>query len=398
MPDKPHPPSSPAATGAGTGWWFDRSEYEGRVARVQSALRARGHDGLLAFQPESVTWLTGFFTRGYTTFQCAIVPADGSPIVVCRDVETYYLETTCVFPDRRLWCDGEDYIAVAAEAIRSALGSRLRCAVEMDAWPLSAARSRALQAALPGAAWHDGSSLVREMRLIKSEAEIAYQRRAARAAEAGMRAAITCATAGTSEREMAAEICAAMVRAGSDVPGPGVLASGERALHLHGGYSDRVLRPGDLVQVETTPCVRHYHARFMRPIRVGPASAEDHRIVERLIAIQDAALAEVAPGVAAAIPDRIYREGLRRAGLCESYRNKTFYSVGLMLPPTSGEPLEATPDCRWHFAPRQVFHTYVLARGFGLSETILVTENGHERLTRFPRALFVGGETPDPMP
>lgn len=36
------------------------------------------------------------------------------------------------------------------------------------------------------------------------------------------------------------------------------------------------------------------------------------------------------------------------------------------------------------------FHTYVLARDFGVSETILVTDTGHERLTTYPRALLVG--------
>ena len=36
------------------------------------------------------------------------------------------------------------------------------------------------------------------------------------------------------------------------------------ASHLHGGYSDSILERGDLVQIETTPNVRHYHARFPR--------------------------------------------------------------------------------------------------------------------------------------
>lgn len=196
--------------------------------------------------------------------------------------------------------------------------------------------------------------------------------------------------AGGTEREMAAEICAAMIRAGSDLPGPGVLSSGERALHLHGAYSDRVLASGDTVQMECTPNVRHYHARFMRPIKVGKATEEEHRIVERMIAIQDAALAGVAPGVAARVPDAIYREGILSAGLRTTYTNKTFYSVGLMLQPNSGEPLEAEPASRWCFAPGMVFHTYVLARGFGMSETILVTKDGCERLTHFPRQIFVG--------
>jgi len=369
--------------------WFDRTEFQSRVARVQEALVAAGHDALLAFLPESVTWLTGYFPRGYGTFQFAIIPAAGDPVLFCRDVEEYYLDATCVFPGRAMWTDSDDKLAVAAAAIRRHAGAGARLAVEMDAWVLTAARHIALAAHLPGCSWHDESRLVSRMRLIKSPLEIVYQRRAARAAEAGMAAAAASATEGSTEREMAAEICAAMIRAGSDLPGPGVLSSGERAFHLHGGYTDRTLTRGDVVQVECTPNVRHYHARFMRPMKVGVATDADHRLAETLIAIQDRALAEVRPGVPATVPDAIYRDGVLGAGLRETYTNKTFYSVGLLLQPNGGEPLEAAPGCGWSFAPGMVFHTYVLARGFGMSETIAVTEAGYERLTNFPRRLLV---------
>ena len=371
--------------------WFERSEYLGRLGRVQSALRQRGLDGLLAFQPETVTWLTGFFTRGYGSFQLAIVPAEGEPVLVCRDVEEYYLDATCVFPGRAMWTDSDDPVAVAAAAIRSTLGETARVGIEQDAWPLSVARHARLEELLPGYGMQDQSALVAHMRLVKSPAEIALQRRAGKAAEAGMRAAIDSARPGASEREMAAEICAAMIRAGSDLPGPGVMSSGERAFHLHGGYSDRVLNPGDIVQIETTPNVRHYHARFMRPIRVTRASEEDERVVERLISIQDAALAEVRAGVAAAVPDAVYRDGVLSAGLRETYTNKTFYSVGLLLAPSGGERLEAASGADWTFETGQTFHTYVLAKGFGMSETIAITDTGFERLTNFPRQLFVSG-------
>jgi Xaa-Pro dipeptidase len=127
----------------------------------------------------------------------------------------------------------------------------------------------------------------------------------------------------------------------------------------------------------------------MRPMKVGLATDDDHRLAETLIAIQDAALAAVKPGVPAAVPDAIYREGVLGRGLRESYTNKTFYSVGLILQPNGGERLEAAPGCGWSFAPGMVFHTYLLARGFGMSETIAVTATGYERLTNFPRRLLV---------
>jgi Xaa-Pro aminopeptidase len=43
--------------------WFERAEYEARLSRVQTELKIRGLDGFLAFQPETVTWLTGFFYK-----------------------------------------------------------------------------------------------------------------------------------------------------------------------------------------------------------------------------------------------------------------------------------------------------------------------------------------------
>ncbi|MCY4461848.1 MAG: Xaa-Pro peptidase family protein [Albidovulum sp.] len=368
--------------------WFEKSEYESRLERVQSSLAERNLDGLIAFQPETVTWLTGFFTRGYGSFQCAIIPAQGQPAIVCRDVEEYYLDETSVFPERTMWTDSEDPVDVAAAAIVHGLGRGGRLGIELNSGSLPTSRFEKLRARLPSVAWSDESRLAAKLRLIKSAAEIAYQRRAGIAAEAGMKAAIETAGVGVSERQIAAEICAAMIRAGSDLPGPGVLSSGERAFHLHGGYSDRVLKRGDIVQIETTPNVRHYHARFMRPIRVGRTSDEDLRVVDSLISIQNAALAEVRPGVAAKVPDRIYRDGVLSANLRDTYTNKTFYSVGLLLPPSGGEPLEAVPGAEWAFEAGMTFHTYVLARGVGMSETIAITADGFERLTNFPRRLF----------
>ncbi|MEM1431191.1 MAG: Xaa-Pro peptidase family protein [Pseudomonadota bacterium] len=369
--------------------WFEKAEHEARLARVQAALRDRGLDALLAFQPETVTWLTGFFTRGYATLQMAIVPQEGAPTLICRDVEEFYVDATSAFPDRTLWRDSDDPMHVAVKAIEARLGPAARVGIEMAAWPLSVARYQHLTSGLSAYTFIDETDLVPAMRVIKSPAEIALQRHAGRAAEAGMQAAIDSAGIGVSEREMAAEICAAMIRAGSDLPGPGVMSSGARAFHLHGGYSDRVLERGDIVQIETTPNVRHYHARFMRPIRVAEASDDDHRIVEQLIEIQDAALAEVRPGVPASVPDAIYRDGVLSAGLRETYTNKTFYSVGLLLQPSGGEALQAAPGASWVFEEGMTFHTYVLAKGFGMSETIAVTPDGIDRLTRFDRMLFV---------
>ena len=306
-------------------------------------------------------------------------------------MEAYYLERTGVFAPHVYWTDTDDPIRVAGEAIDGLFGPTPRLGVELDAWPLTARRFLRLFPQSAGATVDDVSDALAVLRRIKSPSEIALVRRAARAAEAGMAAAAATARAGITERELAAAISETLIRAGSDMPGPGVLSSGERAFHLHGSYTDRELAAGQTVQFEVLACVRHYHARFMRTIKVARASAEDFRLAERLIRIQDDAIAAVAPGVHASVPDAIYRDGVLSAGLAERYTNKTFYGVGLLLPPSGGEGPEASPAADWVFDANMTFHTYVLARDFGFSETILVTETGCERLTTWPRELIVAG-------
>ena len=371
--------------------WCPAHEYRGRLGKVQDEIARRGLDGLVLFQPESVTWLTGFYTRGYSSFQCVLVPPEGDPLTCCRDMEAYYLERTGVFAPHVYWTDTDDPIRVAGEAIDGLFGPTPRLGVELDAWPLTARRFLRLFPPSAGATVDDVSDALAVLRRIKSPSEVALVRRAARAAEAGMAAAADTARAGITERVLAAAISDALIRAGSDTPGPGVLSSGERAFHLHGSYTDRELAAGQTIQLEVLACVRHYHARFMRTIKVSRASAEDFRLAERLIRIQDDAIAAVVPGVRASVPDAICRNGVLSAGLAERYTNKTFYGVGLLLPPSGGEGPEAHPAADWVFAANMTFHTYVLARDFGFSETILVTETGCERLTTWPRELIVAG-------
>ena len=286
---------------------FKPAEFRQRIARAQEKIHRDRQRRLVAVLPESVTYLTGYYTRGYSSFQVAIIPSSGDPVIVCRDVEAYHLERSSPFRERAVfWSDGEDPVEVAARAVSALLGASAQILLETDAWPLSAARFARLQALLPR--MRDRRCRIARGRVAAHQVACRGRlpRRAAAAAEAGMAAGIEAAVPGNTERDVAAAVCRAMVLAGSDAPGPGVLSSGEGALHLHGSYGDRVLRAADLVQLETTPNVRQYHARFMRPIKVGQPDDEDLTIVNALVAIQDRALAEVKAGAPAIDADRVY--------------------------------------------------------------------------------------------
>ena len=394
-------PTAPAARFIDeAGPWFPRAEFESRLERVRSMMLAEDVAGVLLFEPETVAYLTGFYTFGYTSsFQAALVLPSGDPVVIVRHTEAYYLDRTSPFRARHVWFDGQRPADVVADAVRACGLADARLGVEMRSWMLNAALFADLRDRLPETAFVDLSHGLTVLRLVKSPAEMAYIDVAARIAEAAMEAAVAACFPGATENDVAAAVFATTTRLGADRPDI-CIASGEAADHVHGLYTGRALQPGDVVAVEVVPSVRHYHARFMRSICLPPVDPEAEALARRLLKVQDRALAAVGPGVAAAVPDSIYREGILAANVVDTYANKTFYSVGLMLDPNTAEPLDADATSTWAFQAGMVFHTYLAVKGLTFSETVAVTPDGcttghplppataHGRLAVVP---FIGG-------
>lgn len=369
--------------------WFNVAEYRARIARVQSELRRRELEALLAFEPESVTYLTGFHSMQYAMFQFVIIPAHGEPTFVVRNVLRYRVTHMCAVERRHWWTDGERPADIAVRAIREALAPGCRIGVELSAWTLNARLFQEMKQALGDFRLTDASGLVEAFRLIKSPAELVFIRGACTAAEGAMATALDVIGDGRSERELAAEVARSVVLNGGDSSRIDTIASGPSAFHLGGSWGDRVMHTGDLVFVEVDADVHRYHGRFIRSVRIGTAPDEELDLATALLEVQDRAIAAVAPGVSCSVPDTIYRVGILETGAVDTYPNKTFYSVGFMIGPTSFEHLEATPGADWKFEPGMTFHTYMAVRGLSFSEMVAVTDTGVEVLTKFPRRLLV---------
>ena len=353
--------------------WFERAEFDSRVARARAGMREHGVDVLLAFHPASVTWLTGFFTTAYMLFSVAIVPARGDPLTVCRDNEEYWLRRTGAFEP--------DFAGSTAKAAIRRRSSGGRCARQA---PRGRGSASSGFLAGNGAARDDpggaAASHVRGSRRGRGGSaardQVAGRDRVhpegSRAVEAATAAGIDATRAGVTERDVAAAISSALILSGSDVAGPGPMGSGERARHLHATFEDRVLQRGDTVVLEVDGCVHHYYSRFFRTILVGQATAEERALATKVLDLQDRAWAEVRPGAPVATADRILRSGIETL-TGRPYTNNSFGSIGLTLfPPAPALLAVATSD--WSFEAGQAFHSYAKVDTMFFSETILVTD------------------------
>ncbi len=367
--------------------------YAERLQCIQEALGQRDLGGLLLFDPENMFWLTGYQTIGYFTFQAMLVPLAGAPVVISRIVNRDLALAHVTIGAFEAVVDTADPVEVLAQALdRHAAGSRL--GLELSSRYLSV-RDHQRLGALTGAELVDGSGIIEPWRPVKHDSEIERMRRAARAAEAGLAAAIDAVAPGRTENDVAAAMFQASIAAGSEYLGhPPLVVAGEATSLCFAMWQRREIHRGDVVLLETAGCVDRYHAMLSRPVVVGRPSAEHQRAADALQAVLETAIAEIRPGVAAAEVDRRCRREVEKRGMGAYFRHRSAYGIGIGFPPnwSEGHIFAIRPDDDLVLAPNMTFHVIptLFTPSFGMcfSDSVRVTEDGCEVLTDFPRKLF----------
>jgi len=376
---------------------FSLDEYGRRVTKVQQEMSRRDLDLLMVFWPENMYYLTGYHTLGYHTFQVLMVPSKGDPFFLVRRINRQSVLDLTWLSDCAVFEDTEDPIEGTARLIAEGGWVGRRVGMELDAWFLTTRHYLTLRERLGSRfAPVDGSQIVNRVRLIKSEAELAYMRRAARTAEASTEAAVQAIRPGVRECDVAAEMHRALFRAGSDYLGhPPLLGSGPRSALNMVSWSERVIQPDEPVQIEPGGCVRRYHAVFIRTIFTGQPDAEFARLSDVSLEQMAEGIAHMRPGITAGdLHDRI-KAPARKAGFGHLAVSRAGYSIGIAFPPDWGEGRTQSikQDDPTVLEPNMVFHlTPVLWHArcqVGSSETVRVAETGCEVLTRYPRELIV---------
>ena len=378
---------------------FSADELSGRRARACRSMADHGFDALLLFRQESLYYLTGYDTFGYVYFQCLVLTADGGMTLLTRAPDLRQARFTSVIDDVRVWTDRAD--ANPVDDLRAILvekGLRDTClGVEWDAYGLTAALGfRLLEGLADLATTEDASSLVSRLRLVKSDAELTYVRRAAELVDQAYDKALDATHAGAFEGDILAELQGAIWRGGGDDPAnEHIIGSGPGALMCRYFTGRRHLDPDDQLMLEFAGTYRHYHACLMRTVRVGAPPARQVAMHRAAVDALGAAMAALRPGQPIGNVFDAHARTLDRAGFGAHRMNACGYSLGTTFAPNwmdwpmlyHGNPVEA--------APGMVFfiHIILFDSDAGLAattgHTVLVTDTGSEPLTRSTVDLIV---------
>ncbi len=188
---------------------FAAWEFDDRLSRVRAEMASRHLDWLVAIHPTSIHWLTGSDAKSYQEFQCLLIGAGNQPLTAfVRAGEVNELEADSITDEVVGWGGGvsDDPIRALEPVIRrlGVVGSRV--GLEVPGFYLHPYQYLTLVELLGRANVEDATSLVADLKLVKSATEIGYIREAARLADAAMAEFEVNLRSGKTELELAGRI------------------------------------------------------------------------------------------------------------------------------------------------------------------------------------------------
>jgi Xaa-Pro dipeptidase len=374
---------------------FPAATFEARIRRAQRAIGARGLDAMLVSAPANIYYLSAFHTPAYDNFQFMLFPASGEPVMFNILHESECLVAARSFVRRRVSYPGwASHLDAAHDLLVKEGLQRGRIGIEKAAFFLTVRDFEGLRARLPHAQFEDATGTIEAFRRVKTAEELAVISQAARVAEAGMAAGVEAAKEGVADCEIAAAVHHGLIAAGGDYMSyPPFVNVGWNSSLVHNTWNGSKAAVGDLVFLEISGVVKRYGAALMRSVAVGKIAAE----MERRDAIVHDVLARtidaIKPGITSGAVNRVCLEAFMTHGY--KVMKRSGYSMGINFPPgwSEGNFLDISHENPTVLEPGMVFHMPQPFRVPGeqtvsTSETVVVTENGCEPITRFPRRLF----------
>ncbi|CAN5589885.1 MAG: aminopeptidase P family protein [Nocardioidaceae bacterium] len=360
-----------------------------RLDRAQRATRDAGIDALIVTPGADLRYLTGYEALPLERLTCLMLPADGDPVLVVPALEKPAALASPVGAldlDVLAWGETDDPYALTASLLPA---STTTVAVDNHMW---AEKVLALAAAVPKARQVLAGTVLRELRMRKTSAEVSALRAAGVAIDAVHDRMGEWLRPGRSEREVGRDIADAIIAAGHARVDFVIVASGPNGSSPHHDLSDRVVEAGDPVVVDIGGTMPDgYCSDSTRTYVAGdtpPKAFRDYYSV--LLEAQQAQCAYARSGVSAESVDRVGRDIITAAGYGEEFLHRTGHGIGLETHEepyiVAGNELELEVGMVFSIEPG----IYLEGRhGARIEDIVVCTTDGIERLNRTSRQLAV---------
>ncbi len=362
-----------------------------RLQTLYDIARQADLDAIVLIPGASLQYLTGvdfhLMERPLVTF---FVPGR-DPVAVLPALEAERMKASGLPFELYPWTDAEGYHGAFEAAVRELGLAGKRIGVEE-------LRMRMLEAELirryiPDVQLVMAGSAIAGLRLRKDDAALAAIREAIAISEAALDAVLPQIRPGMTEREIAGLLVIEQLRRGGGKhPFEPIVLGGPNSALPHGEPGDRPIAEGEPLLLDFGTTVRGWASDITRTFAVGdpsPRLAEVYAVVQEANA---AGRAACGPGVPAEEVDRVAHRVIEQAGFGAYFAIRTGHGLGLEV----HEGPNIVAGNRHPLEPGNVFTVepgiYIPGEvGVRIEDIMVVTENGAESLTVFPRDLRVIG-------
>lgn len=384
-------------------------EYRRRIKRVKEELANRDLDLLLLTSEKSIFYLCGFTHIATERPAVLGVPLEGEPFFMGPLLEADHLRLqTSLVEEVRTYIDypGEKHpIKLFAEWLteRGYGKSRIGADNPAGATGIYGYVGPPLNEEMPEAEFVKSGDIIWSMRLIKSAEEVELIRESAKwgnlahsllqeytapgmwDAEVSMLASYEASS--TMKKTLGAEY--EPFRAGRTPASAGFRGQvGWKSAIPHSIGIGRAIKEGDTLITGAGADIGGYNSELERTMIVGRPSSKQKRYFEAMVKSQEAAMNAMAPGVKCSEVDKAANKVIIEAGFRDLIRHHTGHGIGLEghEPPwlDVGNDLELKPGMVVSCEPGIYEIGY---GGFRHSDTILITDDGCEAITYYPRDL-----------
>ena len=369
---------------------FEQSEFEVRTEKLQSRMAAQHIDAVFFTIEPEFRYFSGFksqFWESPTRPWFLVVPVKGKPIAVVPEIgvagfEETWIEDVRSWPSPRPMDDGVSLLAKTLKEVASGshcIGAMLGPETHLR---MPAANYQTLLEQLSTYQILDVSLIIRDLRSIKSSAEVEKIRFACDVTAAGFDYLLNNLKAGMTEREACKAMHLEMLRQGADSCPYLISASGQGGYdNIIMGPTDRKLIQGDVLIIDTGANFDGYFSDYDRNFAFGEVHRATHDAYEAVYASTEAGLSIAAPGLTTGDVWQAMWSVLEDAGALGNDVGRMGHGLGMQLTewPSNVEGGDVILQAGM-ILTLEPGMTFAAGKMMVHEENILITDNGCEML------------------
>lgn len=377
--------------------------FDARLTRLRNLLSEKQLKHFIVFNPTHIYYLTGF-THLATERPFALIVQESDISFFAPELEKLHLEEEAPAAKIGTYFDYPDtthpmkhFAAFLKEDLRISTGLAAEAPGSSGRWGYQGPK---LEEVL-GFGVKVLPDLITDMRLVKDNDELACIRQSAKWANLAHQLLQDKTIVGACESEVsiAASLEATMTMAKAlglahEPTGyPGLTAEAEYRGQI-GTYSAiphalnrfTVFHRGDTLVTGAAANVAGYYSELERTMFMGSPSAKQRKYFGIMVKAQDAAFEAAAPGKPCSLVDKATRVVFKDAGVSHLVQHHTGHAIGLEAheKPFLDQGMEAIMQPGMVFTVEPGIYDRAVG-GFRHSDTIIITEEGIDRITTYPR-------------